>query len=67
MWSQESESGVGVRVRSQAPDLEKVLSMKVEKFLKLMKLAPDDTKCLDMSQDNICEIFFSSCLLEHAF
>ena len=57
MWSQESESGVGVRVRSQAPDLEKVLSMKVEKFLKLMKLAPDDPKCLDMSQDNICEVF----------
>ena len=63
--SQESESGVGVRARSQSQEsgaglriiFEKVLSMKVENFLKLMKLAPDDPKCLDMSQDNICEVF----------
>ena len=47
--SQSQESGAGLRI--------KVLSMKVEKFLKLMKLAPDDPKCLDMSQDNICEVF----------
>ena len=64
MWSQESESGVGVRARSQSQEsgaglriiFEKVLSMKVENFLKPMKLAPDDPKCLDTSQDNICEV-----------